>query len=492
MTNSNIEKSLKNKITTGVFWMLGEKFLGTLVSFLVSIVLARLLSPSQYGEVAIATLFLNLIASIFSSSLTSALVQKKDADHLDFNTIFWFSLLLNGLAYLILYFSAPFIAGLFNSVGSVSVIRVMSLSLFILAWNDCQHAYVSRNLIFKKFFFSSLFGTIFSGVVGVALAYFGFGVWALVIQRFCDLIIDAVVLAFMIKWHPKPEFSATRFKPLFRYGWKISLANFSGTLFDELKSFVIGIRYSAEDLAYYNKGQSLPNLFKTNIQGTLSSVLFPSYSKLQDDANAMKSIMKQTIRLSAFFLSPVFFGLAAVAPSLIIVLYSSTWEAAIPFMQVSCAIGLVGIVGQIDIQCFKALGETQLILRLEFVKKPILVVIVFVTMFISPLAIIVGMFVYNIIATFINSVFTKKLVGYGFFERIKDILPVVLLSLVMFLCVAAIGSFIDLNVFLTLLIQIAVGVTLYLTGVVIFFKDETKIIANIFNKTLKRKKTYQL
>ncbi len=482
-----MEETLRKQTESGIFWVLFERILGWLVSFGVSIILARLLTPSEYGTVSVATLFITLSTAVSSSGFTTVLIQKKNADKLDFNTIFWFNLLFAGVLYTILFFTAPYIETAFGSEGSADVLRVLGISLFISAWNNVQHAYISRHMAFKKFFFSSLGGTIASAVVGITMAYMGYGVWALVAQSLTDAIIDAIVLAFFVKWHPRFQFSWSRFKPLFQYGWKISAASLSGTFFDELRSFVIGLKYTTADLAYMNKGVSLPNMFKSNVQNTLSSVLFPSYSKMQDDKGRMKEAMKKSIKFSAFILFPIMAGIAAVAPTIVNVLYTEKWASAAPYMQMAAAIGLISVLGMIDDQCYKATGNTRTLLVLEFIKKPILVGITIGMMFIGPEAIMAGMVLYDAIGTIINSIATKKIIGYGLWERIKDVAPTLLVSIAMFIGVFFM-NYIPLNEYALLAIQVVTGVLVYAICARIFFWDLTKEVFGDVKKLLKHGK----
>ena len=274
MENNNI----KGKTITGFFWQLSQKVLCQVVSFGISVVLARILLPSDYGVVAICSMFLILTGIFISGGLGTALIQKKDADDLDFCTVFYSGMVLSLVVYFAVFFAAPFIADFFKNDQITPVIRVLALAMPIGTLSGVQNAFVSRQMIFKKFFYSSLIGTFASGGIGLAMALTGFGVWALVGQNLVSTITNTLVLFCIIDWHPKLRFSYERFKVLFSFGWKMAVINILTTFFYQLKGYVIGYKYSATQLAFYNRGEGLPGILYNNINGTISDVLFPALS----------------------------------------------------------------------------------------------------------------------------------------------------------------------------------------------------------------------
>lgn len=244
-----------NKIVTGMIWRFGEKITAQAVSFIVSIILARLLMPEDYGVVAIVNVFIAIAEIFVTSGLGTSLIQKKDADDLDFSTVFWCNLVLSSFLYIIVFVLAPMIARFYSMPLLTPVLRIFSLRLPISAVNSIQNAYVSRKMDFRKFFFATLIGTVVSAIVGIVMAYNGFGVWALIAQYLTNSIIDTIVLFTIINWHPRFEFSSYRAKPLISYGWKILATDFIGTVFNQLNSFIIGKEYTSADLAYYTQGK---------------------------------------------------------------------------------------------------------------------------------------------------------------------------------------------------------------------------------------------
>ena len=302
--DENIEE-LKTKTISGTIWRFGERILAQLISFVVSIILARLLMPEEYGIVALVTIFITFANVFVTSGFGTALVQKKDADETDFSTMFYSGLLLSIILYLILFFAAPTIAKWYNNPLLIPVLRVMGIRLPIAAINSIQQAYVSRKMIFKKFFFSTLFGTIVSAVVGIVMALLKCGVWALVGQYLTNVTIDTIVLFITIDWKPKLLFSFKKFKSLFSFGWRIMAIGVLGTFFDQIRGLIIGTKYTSEDLAYYNRGEHIPNILSNNVKVSLESTLFSAISKVQDNSENVKKALKRTMKISSYIVMPV-------------------------------------------------------------------------------------------------------------------------------------------------------------------------------------------
>ena len=456
MADSNI----KNKTVTGFFWQLSQKVLCQVVSFGISVVLARLLLPSDYGVIAICSMFLVLTGIFIGGGLGTALVQKKNADDIDFCTVFYSGLVLSIVVYLAVFFAAPYIAIFFKNEQITAVIRVLALSMPIGTLSGVQNAFVSKQMIFKKFFYSSLIGTIASGAVGLGMALTGFGVWALVGQNLVSTITNTLVLFCIIDWHPKLIFSYERFKQLFSFGWKMAVVNILTTFFYQLKGYVIGYKYSAAQLAYYNRGEGLPGILYNNINGTISDVLFPALSQLQDDKEALKRALSRAMRISSFFLIPALFGLAAISDKLVIIIFSEKWAPSIPFMQVICMISCSDILGMANYQAIKAMGRADTLLKMEFLKRPAMFAILIATMFISPLAIAVGQLVYSILAFVVNAYPNRKYIGYPIWQQMKDVGKNFLISLVMAIVVYLLGT-LGLNMYVSVVLQVVTGALLY-------------------------------
>lgn len=275
------DKDLKNKVFSGLIWKFAERILAQGVSFIVSVVLARILMPSDYGIVALILVFINIANVFVTSGFSTALVQNKDANSVDFSTNFYCSFALSILVYGILFAIAPFLSQFYEMPDLALILRVFALRIPLSAYSAIQHAYVERYMIFKRYFFSTLGGTLISGVVGIMMAYNGFGAWALIAQYFTNTIVDILVLSITVPWHPEFRFSWKSAKSMMNYGWKILVADLSGTFFDQLRSLIVGKAYTSADLAFYNKGNQLPSLITTNISSSIMTVLFPAIANAE-------------------------------------------------------------------------------------------------------------------------------------------------------------------------------------------------------------------
>ena len=457
----------RNSFFSGFFWKFSEQITAQLVSFVVSIILARILSPTDYGIVSLVNVFI-VIANVFvTSGFSAALIQKKDADGLDFSTIFYISLAFSFLIYGIVYLCAPLIANFYKNTNLIPIVRVFALQLPLSSFNSIQQAYVSRHMAFRKIFFSTTVATILSGIIGILLAVIGWGVWALVFQTILSTTFQTIVLFFEIPWRPKLEFSMRSARGLIGYGWKVFGASFLGTFFNELRNLIIGRFYSPADLAYYNRGSRMPDLIANNIDNTITSVLFPVLSKHSDDYNKLKSMIRRSIRTSTFIIMPLMFGLAVAAKPVTQILLTDKWLQSVPFMQCLCISGAFGSISNANMQVIKASGRSDILLKLELIKKPLYLIFLIASIKINVLAVAISMAIYNIVGMLINVKPNKKLISYSYKEQFRDIFPALILSIVMSLCILSI-QFLDLNPFLELVLEVTCGALLYIGGSYLF------------------------
>lgn len=484
------EKNLTQKTFSGLIWKFAERIGAQVVSTVVSIILARLLMPEDYGIVSLVTIFITLCNVFVVSGFGSALIQKKDADEVDFSSVFYASIVIALLLYALLFFTAPLIAKLYDDVNAkllVAVLRVMGLRLPIAAINSVQQAYVSRRMAFRKFFWATLFGTIASAVVGIWMAYSGYGVWALVAQYLTNVCIDTIILFIVDRWHPRLKFSFQRLKGLLSYGWKLLASSLLNTGYGELRSLVIGIKYSATDLAYYDKGKTFPGLIVTNIDSSIDSVLFSALSKVQDDRVKVKNVVRKGIRTSSYVIFPCMVGLAVIAEAFVRVVLTDKWLPIVPFLQIMCFVYALQPIHTANLQAIKALGRSDLFLILEIAKKAMGITLLLVSMWFGVIWIAASSILGGIIGSFINAFPNKKLLNYGYFEQIKDLLPALLLSLVMGGIVYCIG-FIPWNSLIILIVQILVGITIYIGGSFIFKLESFHFILKTIKSFFKHKK----
>ncbi|MDD1401140.1 lipopolysaccharide biosynthesis protein [Limosilactobacillus reuteri] len=458
---------MRRKIVTGFFWKFGEQISSQLVSFVLSIILARLLTPNDYGVVALVNVFIILANVFVTSGFGTSLIQKENSDDLDFSTIFYLSELTSIFIYIIIFFAAPLIATFYKNSEMVLILRVFALQLPISAFNSIQQAYISKHIMFKKVFVSTTISAILSGLLGIAMAYSGFGVWALIGQYLSNTIIISITLAMQISWRPQLMFSWSAGKPLISFGWKMLATSLLGEFFNQLRSLILGKVYSASDLAYYNRGLRFPELISNNVNNTISSVLFPVLSEYGNNLEKVKNGLRRAIRMSTFILMPLLFGMMVTSKEIILLLLTKKWIAAVPFMQILCMSCVFDTVSNENIQALKAIGRSDILLKLEIVKKPIYLFLLLLGLKISVMAMAETMVIYNVLAVLINMSPNRKLLNYSFTEQIKDIIPALLSSIAMSFIVSF-ASRLDLAIGLVFFIKVILGVLSYVLIAILF------------------------
>ncbi len=453
---------MENKVFSSFLWRFFERWGAQGVTLIVGIILARILNPDVYGTIALVTVFTTLLQVFVDSGLGTALIQKKDADDLDFSSVFWFNLGMCVCLYVALFFSAPAISLFFNKQDQnlQQVIRVLGLTLVISGVKNIQQAYVSRHMLFRKFFFATLGGTIGAAIIGIVMAYMGFGVWALVCQYLFNTLVDTIILWVTVKWRPKFMFSIQRFRKLFSYGWKMLLSSLVNTVYNELRSLIIGKFYSSEDLAYYTKGAQFPKYGVENINASMNSVLLPVLSQRQDDVIAVKVATRKTIRVSSFIIWPLMVGLCMVADKFVILLLTEKWLPSVLFLRILCFNQVLQPLQTTNLSVIKAMGRADMHLKIEIIKKLIAFLIVIVSALFGVEMIAIGSVVYAVIASFINAYPNKKLINYSYSEQIKDIFPFVWMSGIMGIVVYVMG-YLPIPMIIVFFIQIVVGIIVY-------------------------------
>ena len=463
-------------------WKLFERMSSQVVSFVVSILLARILLPEQYGIIAILLIFINIANVIVEGGLNTALIQKKNADNVDFSTILYVSLILAAFLYILLFFLAPLIAKFYENEMLVPLLRVLSLNLFFNSFNSVQRAYVSKYMLFRKLFVSSFGAVVLSGILGIFMACNGFGVWALVGQQLASQIATSCIMWFTIKWRPMAIFSYERFKQLFDYGWKIFVTNFIIVMYGNIRGLIIGKMYSPTSLAYFERGKSLPALFMENINSSIQTVLLPAFADQQDDRVRVKLMMKRSIKLNCFVTFPLLVGLFVVAESLVGVLLTEKWMLAVPFIRIF-SIAYMFLPMQIaNLEAIKALGYSNTTLKLEIVKKSIEAIILILSFMINVYAVAWGIVVYNVISLLINLSPNTKLLNYSYSEQLKDIFPLVSASLLMGGITWSIYCF-QFNIYITLVLQLFVGGLSYFLFSKLLKVDSLEYIIDIIKRT---------
>ena len=455
--------SKNTTVINNFIWRFLERIGAQGVTFIVSIVLARLLDPSVYGTIALVTVFTSIMQVFIDSGLGSALVQKKDADDLDFSSVFYFNLSVCFFLYVITFVAAPYIAGFYNMPELKPVIRVLSLNLIISGIKNIQQAYVSRNMLFKKFFYATLGGTIGAAIIGIWMAYIGAGVWALVAQNLFNATVDTIILWITVKWRPKRIFSFNRLKSLLSYGWKLLVSALLDTVYRDLRSLIIGKLYTSNDLAFYNRGQQFPNLIVTNINASIDSVLLPTMSSEQDNRKRVRAMTRRAIKTSTYLMMPLMMGLAVCSKSIVTIVLTEKWLPCVFFMRIFCFTCAFYPIHTANLNAIKAMGRSDLFLKLEIIKKVLGLIALFSTMYISVEAMALSLLVTSVLSQIINAWPNRSLLEYRYIDQVMDMLPQIVLSCVMGMIVYLV-TYLQLRDVYTLLIQIPLGVFSYIAG----------------------------
>ena len=476
-------------VISGFLWRLMERMGAQIVSFVVSIVLARILDPNAYGTVALITVFTTIMQVFVDSGLGNALIQKKDADDTDFSTVFYVNIVFCSSLYALMWVAAPLIAGFYRDPLLVPYIRVLSLTIVVSGIKNVQQAYVSRNMLFKKFFFATLGGTVGAAVIGITMALKGFGVWALIAQQLFNLTVDTLILWITVPWRPKRLFSFERLGTMFSYGWKLLVSTLLDTGYNNLRQLLIGRVYSRADLAYYNQGDKFPTIIITNINSSIDSVLLPAMSHDQEDRTRVRDMTRRAIKISTYMMGPLLAGMAACADSIVHLILTDKWIFCVPYMRIFCICYMFYPIHTANLNAIKAMGRSDIFLKLEVIKKVVGLAILIVSIRISVMAMAWSLLISTIVTMAINSQPNRKLLGYDFYSQMKDIIPNLILALIMALLVYLEGRLIP-NALLRLVLQILSGAAIYVILSALTRNDSFQyMMVMIRSKMQKRKKS---
>lgn len=481
--------SLKTKAFGGFFWSFGERMGAQLVSLIVSIVLARMLTPEDYAVVGVVTIFFAFADVIVASGLNTALIQKKNSTPTDYSTVLHISVIIAVVIYIILFFSAPFIAGAYKIELVKPVIRIMSVTLIINAVKSVLMAYIANTLQFKKMFFATITATLVSAVTGIAMAKAGCGVWALVTQQMLNSAVSTLALFIITRFKILFVFSVKSFKELFGYGWKIFLTSLITVTYDQINPLIVGLKFSSVDLSFYTKGKSFPSVLNNTIGSTLSTVLFPVMSKVQDDLSAVLAITRRYIRVASYLIFPLMCGFFAVSESFVRILLTDKWLPAVPYIQIFCISYMFDIIQIGNLQTIKAIGRSDLSLIMEIIKKSSYFVIILAFIFLSdsPVMLAVSSIVCTLVATVINTFPNRKLIGYKYRYQLMDIAPNLAIALIMGGIVYLMNG---LNISPVILfgLQIVSGAALYILLSIVTKNENFKYLLSTAMHMLKRVK----
>ena len=458
-------EGLGKKITKGLMWTYLERICAQGVSTLVTIILARLLLPENYGVVSIATIFMSFCDALVVGGFSDTLIQKKDADDIDFSTMFWFVLAFGFLMFGIVFAIAPLAETFFKTSMVCVTLRVMAVRLPINAVNSIQSAYISKHMKYKYFFFATLIGTVVSAVVGIVMAYMGYGVWALVAQYLTNSVVDTLVIWFTCGWHPSFKFSLKRLKSLYSFGWKMQLSTLIVTIYVEVESLCIGRKYTSADLACYEKGRQFPKIIMHNIQTSISKVMLPAFSKISDKKDETKRLAKRSVSISTYLMAPLLIGLILCSKEFVIAVLTEKWLPAVPFMQLLSVYYLIEPIMAFNKQIVIAAGKSALYLKMEIAKKTVGISLLLISVFCfdSVYAIALATVITQIIGLIIQSAPLKRIINYPLAEQIKDVAPSYILAVSMAAPIFAV-KMLDISYLLKLIIEVIAGALFYLAG----------------------------
>lgn len=469
------------KVVKGVAWSALERFSIQAVQFVISVVLARLLMPEAYGVVALALVILNVLQTVNEMGFGEALMHKLDRDELDFSSVFMMNMVLGVSLYAILFFTAPLLENLFNVEGLAVVTRWIGLNLIITSFVVVQRTKLFIAVDFKTMAKASLCGAIISGIAGVVYAYNGGGVMALVVQSLLSNLVTTVIIWLQSKWRPSLRFSWERFVKLFNYAYKLILARFVNTVFNEVYSAVVGAFYSPAQLGLFNRAKSFETMSSNNITQIVQRVSTPILCEKQKDYKELGQSLIYFIRNTAFFVFPLLFGLQVLADPLIRALLTDKWEGAIWILQVLCPVGMLYVFSTFNLNIFNATGRTDWALKCETIKKVVDIGIIICAVSISFEALVWSQVVIAVFEFFVNLFYTKKQIGLGLIEQLKSVSGILLCSAVMAVVVFFVASLMMSDV-AKLLVGIVVGVVVYTLLCIVFNINDSKSIIKKLTK----------
>ncbi|OFK22182.1 lipopolysaccharide biosynthesis protein [Olsenella sp. HMSC062G07] len=457
------QKDLKSRTITSLFWKLFEQGGSAVIQIVVQVVMARLLSPTQFGSLAIMLVFVNVGNVIVQSGLNTAIIQAPDISRDDYDTVFWMSLVVSAALCALVFFAAPAVVGFYRMPDMLWPLRVLVLVLVINAFNAIQEAIVARNLEFHKTFRSTVSAAATSGVLGIGCALMGGGLWALVVQQLSYQLTKCAVLAAQIPWKPRAVFVPHRARRLFGFGWKLLASGLLDQANQSVSDLVIGRVFTGSQLGLVSQGKKYPQQLGTLLDSVIQPVMLSAVSRVQGDVALVRRLMRRALKTSTFFVVPAMTGFALVAPRLVPALLGAQWGPAVPYLQLYCLAYALLPIHTTNLQVLNGMGRSDVFLRLEVVKVVVGLGILLVAAFglRSIDAIVVGAALSNVFCTFINAFPNKRIVGYSYLHQLRDIAPAFGLAAAAALCATPLGA-LALGPWVTILAQLVTFSAAYL------------------------------
>lgn len=455
------DKELGEKVVNGMKWKALERIILQVVNAVTPMVLARILMPEDFGTIAILTVFISIANTFVNNGLGTSVIQKKDSDEIDFSTVFYTQVFIAVICYVVLFAASPLIGKFYNDNSLVLMLRVMSLSIVIGSLGSMQITIMKKNMEFNKSFLINGSATIIYGVVGIGMAYSGFGCWSLVWANLANITTLWISSILVVKWKPKLKFSFFRLKSLFSYSWKLMVGWLIGTLHQDFYTIVIGKRFSSATLGYYNRAGSFPQIITKTVTEVVDGVMFPALSQIHDEKEKLKSMTRTLLSMNSYILFPIFFGLAAVSKNLVILVLTEKWLPCVPMMQIVCVTYALNSINNSNMQVFNSMGHSDIFMKFELIKRSTSIVLLFLMSYISIYAVIAVLLFMAILSNFMNAYQNKKLLGYTYSLFFSDIVPSFIIAAIMAIITWLIGL-IKLPLITSLLLQIICGMIVYL------------------------------
>lgn len=458
------EKSLSQKIVSGVKWKTAERISLQIMNAVTPIILARILSPDDFGVVAILSVFISIANTFVNNGLCNAIVQKKDCDNVDCSTVFFTQFSIAVICYVVLFFAAPFIAAYYANSMLAPMLHVMSLSLIIGAFSSMHVAILKKNMMFNRSFIINGVAVVSYGVVGIGCAMMGMGCWSLVFANVAQSLGLSLMRVLVIRWRPDFVFSFSRLARLFSYSWKLTVGWFIGTLHQDIYTLVIGKKFSSAVLGFYNRAVSIPTIFSKTITEVSDGVMFPALASIQNEKERFKEMSRRFLSTNAFIIFPIFFGLSAIAKPLTLVLLTEKWLPSVPMMRIVCITFSLNALNNSNMQIFNSIGRSDIFMKFELVKRTLSIVLLVVMSFVSIYAVICVLLLMAILSNAMNSWQNSRLIGYEYIQQVRDIAPTVCSAAIMAICVYIVGVLAEgrgMANIIILAIQLVAGVLIY-------------------------------
>jgi len=477
--------SLKKQATRALVWTFAQQFGNQLIGFVVSIILARLLLPEEFGLIGMIAVFVAIGNTLLHGGLTKSLIRGEDLNNEDYSTVFYFNLVASLLVYVIIYFLAPFIADFYEQSILIEILRIYCLSFIISAFSAVQLARLTKSMDFKTQTMIAVPSAIIGGIVGVTMALLGFGIWSLVWSSIISASVNSIQLWIYSKWTPELNFNYKKFKIHLNYGYKLTLSELLDRIFNNIFLIIIGKYFSPAQVGFYTRAETMKQLPVSNLSNALNRVTFPLFVGIQNDEVRLRRVYKKLMQMVVFVITPVLIILAVLAEPTFRFLFTEKWLPAVPYFQILCITGILYPLHSYNLTILNVKGRSDLFLKLEVFKKILIVITLLVTIPLGIIAMLYGQVVISIIAFFINAHYTGKFINYTALQQLKDVFPIVLLSLIIGLLVYlldyyGLGNNLDI---LRIMVGGVVGSSIYIFAAYKFrFDSFQELIKLIFKK----------